>query len=69
MTTPTDQKVLGLFARHAWSKWEQGEMVEHLTPIGLRYPANVRGREFVTGCPIQRRTCQVCGKVQVEKLL
>jgi len=67
MTGASEQrKFFGIFHKHTWGKWEQGIQEEHVTPIGRIYPANVRGREFVTSTPIQRRICETCDRCQIE---
>ena len=54
--------------RHKWAKWEQyaEEGTEML--VGYLYPADVRGKTISYKEFRQRRTCEVCGKMQDEKV-
>ena len=48
---------------HQWSKWEWRTMI--VTPVGLIYPSNVRGKEFEK--ETQVRVCSICGLEEIEK--
>jgi hypothetical protein len=59
---------MGWHIFHDWSKWER--YVKHWseTPIGLLYPAGVRGVPFECSEWRQKRECLTCGYSQDEKV-
>ena len=49
---------------HKWSKWKQYEEDYAVTPIGILYPKEVRGRTYNKTDLRQKRECEKCGKIQ-----
>jgi len=56
----------GLFLGHNWSRWEQYVKQWTETPLGLLYPAEVRGKAVKCSALYQKRTCSRCGRMQDE---
>jgi hypothetical protein len=52
------------FIFHKWSKWEQTEAEYEVTPIGIIYPSNIRGKTFAQDVTVHERVCEKCGKRQ-----
>lgn len=53
---------------HKWGKWEQYKWVGKMARTGFLVPTALQGKWFDVEEKRQRRTCEICGKLQDEEI-